>query len=142
MCTLPRGPTERVGDRADSPIRTASGVPIYDIFWRYATRLGLDAKAEAPFLQGRRGTAFVGSPLTQYRSRLKLLMRRYLPQLSERELRDFSAHSLRRGGVTHAYREGVHWDLLNVHGSWLGGAAIVGYRYPSDDQLVSVSEAM
>ena len=122
---------------------TACGVPLYDILWSYAQTLPMPVDPDSPFIQGSRtGGAFVGQPLHQYRSRLKVLMRRYLPHLSPEELRDYSAHSLRRGGVTHAYRRGVHWDLLNVHGSWLGGTAITGYRWPSDEQLCSVTARM
>jgi hypothetical protein len=121
---------------------TASGVPIYSILRRYADTLGLAPDSEEAFLRGRRTAGGSWGPrLTNYRSRLKTIMRRYL-DLTEEELADYSAHSLRRGGVTHAYRQDVHWDLLNVHGSWLGGSAIVGYRWPSDEQLVSVTERM
>lgn len=124
---------------------TTSGVPIYDLLFEYAGELHLPPDSPAPFLQGKgKGGLFLGRKLCHYRSRLKLLMRRYLPHFSEAQLRDYSAHSLRRGGVTHAYRMlgPSYLDLINVHGSWLGGASVTGYRYPSDDQLVSVTAAM
>jgi hypothetical protein len=121
---------------------TSSEVPIYDIFSAYAQSTGLDPMSELAFIQGSAaGRPFDGRRFYQFRSRLKELMRRHLA-FSPVELADYSAHSLRRGGVTHAYRRGVHWDLLNVHGSWLGGTAITGYRLPSEDQLCSVSAAM
>jgi hypothetical protein len=123
--------------------RTTSGVPLYDTLRHYADVSGHDAMSTLPFIQGTCGPGkFDGRPLLQYRSRLKVLMRRHLAYLSEAELRDYSAHSLRRGGVTHAYNAHVHWDLLHVHAGWLGGPAITGYRFPDDDKLCSVTEAM
>jgi hypothetical protein len=120
---------------------TTSEVPIYDTLFAYAQATGSEPLSENAFLQGSAGKVFDGRRLYQFRSRLKELIRRHLG-LSAEEMKDYSAHSLRRGGVTHAYRRGVHWDLLNVHGSWLGGSAITGYRFPSEDQLCSVSSAM
>lgn len=122
---------------------TASGVPIYDLLAEYAASTGLPSDSTLAFIQGARyGGRFNGSQLYQYRVRLKQLMAWYLPFLTAEQRGDYSAHSLRRGGVTHAYRQDVHWDLLNVHGSWLGGTAIVGYREPGVDQLLRVTQCM
>jgi hypothetical protein len=123
--------------------RTASGVPIYDIFWAYALAIGYLQDSDLPFVQGTCGKGrFDGRQLYQYRGRLKVLMQRHLPFLTDVDLRDYSAHSLRRGGCSHAFHKDVHWDLVNVHGSWLGGTAITGYRYPKEEHLVSVTQRM
>lgn len=119
---------------------TASGIPIYDILESYAADLGLPQSSEAPFLQSTKGKAEWRGTSFQYRSRLKDYLKWIGVPASE--AKHYSTHSLRRGGVDHAYRTGVHYDLCNVHGSWLSGPAITLYRNPSPEQLLTVTEAM
>eukprot|EP00438_Fugacium_kawagutii_P004704 Skav217784 [mRNA] locus=scaffold1782:252335:253162:- [translate_table: standard] len=60
---------------------------------------------------------FPGSPNT-FRSRLRLL-------LAHLQLQDhnFTAYYFRRGGATHAFANGVHFDTLLVKGRWQSEAA-------------------
>jgi hypothetical protein len=126
---------------------TKSGVDIYGLFTAYCACIDLPADSDQPFLAATRGSAWARQPngnlkgMVEYRSRLKDLLRHAIG-LDDNAIKDYSAHSLRRGGVTHAYRQGVFFDHLNVHGSWLSGPAITGYREPSESQLCAVSASM
>jgi hypothetical protein len=118
---------------------TKSLVPIYDIMTAYLQDFDEQQPTTAPLVQGCPNGKFTGKPF-QYRSRLKSYMKWI--GIDDATIRDYSAHSLRRGGITRAYQVGVHYDLVNLHGSWRSGPAISGYRRPSPEQLVSVSARM
>jgi hypothetical protein len=119
--------------------KTSSGIEVFDLLLRLYNRLGLPPDSTAPFIQSAPGGVFGGKPF-QYQSRLKTLLRRI--GVGGAELASYSAHSLRRGGVTRAYRMGAHYDLINVHGSWLTGPSMTGYREPSPEQMCTVSACM
>jgi integrase len=53
----------------------------------------------------------------------------------------YAAHSLRRGGATHAARSGVHTRLIQVMGRWKSDA-VRAYLYTSPEQLFRASAAM
>jgi integrase len=53
----------------------------------------------------------------------------------------YAAHSLRRGGATHAASSGVHTRLIQVMGRWKSDA-VRAYLYTRPDQLFQASDTM
>mmetsp|Transcript_62707 Transcript_62707/g.130355 ORF Transcript_62707/g.130355 Transcript_62707/m.130355 type:complete len:182 (-) Transcript_62707:499-1044(-) len=115
---------------------TASGIPIGDTLQRYERRLEecwitqdapflLPTAGQGGFILPRSGRGF--RPDACLRSGLKACFAEFGDPVL---LKRFSWHSLRRGGASHAWREGVDMRLLMAHGIWHTEAGVLQYMAP------------
>ena len=80
--------------------------------------------------------------LSEYRGRFKKLLEYALPELTPADRAIYSTHSLRRGGVSWAFQQGVVYYHLQWHGSWLTGKSVEGYVEQAVAQLLAITAAM
>ena len=126
---------------------TSSGVPIGEMTETYLSVLQADGVAPgSPFFaptaaDGLFHTVREGS-VSRFNGVVKDTLRDYFVDLSEDLLREYSFHSLRRGGATWARSRGVPLGLILAQGLWTTVEGARTYIVPPDEERILSSSLM
>jgi len=136
------------GHTVDCSWVSGSGVEIGDIVTRYLARydecnLAPDAPLFLPTL-GKGGFHYRPGTVSSYSSVVRDLLPLVFSEFKEAPwlLSRFSFHSLRRGGASWAYRQGVPLKLIMGHGIWRSKQGIAPYLIADKRQRLGVTRVM
>jgi hypothetical protein len=125
---------------------TASGVEIGRMLQLYLACLTADGvSSDQPLFVPTHGNVFTPIPLgksSRFNHIVKDLLQHFLPSLSAERLAQFSFHSLRRGGASHARLRGVPLGLVLAQGLWTTIDGARSYIVPSDGEKTLATSLM
>lgn len=99
--------------------------------WEYMLSLTPGANLEGP--------AFVFPTQTGYKTLTHTTLVKFINTTIAKiglDPKQYSGHSLRRGGCTFAFQAGVNMDLIRKHGDWLSSAYQRYLEFPEESRLL------
>jgi len=126
---------------------TQSGVPLGEMTAAYMSLLTQDAlPGDSPFFvpTSRLGvfTAVAPGSVSKLSFVVKQLLTEFYPNISATSLKEYSFHSLRRGGATWARSRGVPLGLIIALGLWTTVDGARSYLVPSEEEKTLASFLM
>ena len=124
---------------------TACGIPIVTHLRQYydllvsSLRISDPRSCTQPFLQSFT-SSFTGNQWSSFPQRLQILNKSAL-FFSVDEAKLYGSHSLRRGGCTHAWQQGIVDRVIQAHGLWSSFAYKL-YQEVNRKQLLGVTQSM